>query len=191
MMSAAVVRNHSSRSHDHKRGVNRLPDESNSPPTGGRVCRTHIQARFAMRQTCQLRYPRCRRRTPIHANRARSPGTGREKARCIGRCAGCSCGRDSAARLGYRAHHWQAYSRTHAAACEDAVGRHLGGLAEPLDEMVEADGAHWSAALRDEDVSLVRVLPAELAQGTNLIAPDWMDGWRTLLGPTDMHPALV
>jgi hypothetical protein len=32
--------------------------------------------------------------------------------------------------------------------------RHPGGLAEPLDEMVEADGAHGSAALRDEDVSL-------------------------------------
>ena len=41
--------------------------------------------------------------------------------------------------------------------------RHPGGLAEPLDEMVEADGAHWSAALGEEDVSLVRVLTAELA----------------------------
>src|SRR5258707_6289482 len=41
--------------------------------------------------------------------------------------------------------------------------RHPGGLAESLDEMVEADGAHWSAALRDEDVSLGRVLAAELA----------------------------
>ena len=41
--------------------------------------------------------------------------------------------------------------------------RHPGGLAEPLDEMVEADGAHWSAALRDEDVSLGRPLAAELA----------------------------
>ena len=35
--------------------------------------------------------------------------------------------------------------------------------AEPLDKMVEADGAHWSAALRDEDVSLVRAFTAELA----------------------------
>jgi hypothetical protein len=41
--------------------------------------------------------------------------------------------------------------------------RHPGGLAEPLDEMVEADRAHWSAALGEEDVSLVRVLTAELA----------------------------
>ena len=57
--------------------------------------------------------------------------------------------------------------------------------------MVEADGAHWSAALRDEDVSLARVLPAELAQGTNLIAPDWMDGWRTVLDPADVHAAVV
>ena len=38
--------------------------------------------------------------------------------------------------------------------------RHPGGLAEPLDEMVEAD---WSAALGEEDVSLVWVFPAELA----------------------------
>src|SRR5262245_8204465 len=41
--------------------------------------------------------------------------------------------------------------------------RHLCGLAEPLDEMVEADGVHWSAALRDEDVSLVPAFTAELA----------------------------
>src|SRR5262245_23194512 len=41
--------------------------------------------------------------------------------------------------------------------------RHPGGLAEPLDEMVKADGAHGSAALRDEDVSLVRAFTAELA----------------------------
>ena len=41
--------------------------------------------------------------------------------------------------------------------------RHLGGLAEPLDEMAEADGAHGSAALREEDVGLVRAFSAELA----------------------------
>jgi hypothetical protein len=41
--------------------------------------------------------------------------------------------------------------------------RHPGGLAEPLDEMVEADGAHWSAALGEKDVSLVRAFMAELA----------------------------
>jgi hypothetical protein len=42
--------------------------------------------------------------------------------------------------------------------------RHLGILAEPLDEMVEADGAHWSAALRDEDVkSLGLAFTTELA----------------------------
>ena len=41
--------------------------------------------------------------------------------------------------------------------------RHLGSLAEPLDEMVEADGAHWSATLGEEDVSLVRAFAAELA----------------------------
>jgi hypothetical protein len=41
--------------------------------------------------------------------------------------------------------------------------RHPGGLAEPLDEMVEADGAHGSAALGVEDVSLGRLFTAELA----------------------------
>ena len=41
--------------------------------------------------------------------------------------------------------------------------RHPSGLAEPLDEMVKADGAHWSAALRDEDVSLIRAFTAKLA----------------------------
>ena len=60
------------------------------------------------------------RTPPWYTNRARSRGTCRAKARCSGRCAGCSCGRDNAARHGYRAHRWQAYSHTHAAACEDA-----------------------------------------------------------------------
>src|SRR5262245_54217256 len=65
--------------------------------------------------------------------------------------------------------------------------RHLGGLAEPLDEMVEADGANWSAALRDEDISLVRTFTAELAQGADFIASDRMDGWRAVLGPADVQ----
>src|SRR5260221_7754143 len=39
---------------------------------------------------------------------------------------------------------------------------HLGGLAEPLDKMMEADGAHRSTALGDEDISLGRVLTPEL-----------------------------
>jgi hypothetical protein len=43
------------------------------------------------------------------------------------------------------------------------MGKASGGLAEPLDEMVEADCAHGSAALREEDVGLVRAFSAELA----------------------------
>ena len=75
------------------------------PPTGGsRLPRAHPSS-FEMRRTGVGR----------QSNRARSPGTCRVRARCIGRCAGCSCGRDSAARLGYRARRWQVYSRTHAA----------------------------------------------------------------------------
>ena len=124
-----------------------------APPTGGRVCRTGIQARL----------------------RCAEPGSGAnliapEVAEPVGRKLGVSdgvldvlvaeivlqgsgivpvVGKFIAARMPQHVRmQWE---------------RHLGGLAEPLDEMVEADGAHWSAALRDEDVSLVRVLTAELA----------------------------
>jgi hypothetical protein len=41
--------------------------------------------------------------------------------------------------------------------------RHPCGLAEPLDEMMETDRAHWSATLGDEDISVVRAFTAELA----------------------------
>ena len=34
---------------------------------------------------------------------------------------------------------------------------HLGGLAEALDEAVEADGADWPAAFGNEYVSILRV----------------------------------
>src|SRR6516165_9768025 len=54
-------------------------------------------------------------RRTVDASLDRSRGACRVKARCSGRCAGCSCGRDSAVRLGYRARRLQAYSRTHAA----------------------------------------------------------------------------
>ena len=37
---------------------------------------------------------------------------------------------------------------------------HLGGLAEPLDEAVEADGADWSAALGNEHVGVFGVIAA-------------------------------
>src|SRR5262245_3850654 len=37
---------------------------------------------------------------------------------------------------------------------------HLGGLAEALDEPVEADGADWPAAFGNEHVSLSRVIAA-------------------------------
>ena len=37
---------------------------------------------------------------------------------------------------------------------------HLGGLAEPLDEAVETDGADWPAALGNEYVGVSRVIAA-------------------------------
>src|SRR5262249_27302858 len=38
--------------------------------------------------------------------------------------------------------------------------RHLGSLADALDEAVKADGADWPAALGNENVSLSRGIPA-------------------------------
>jgi hypothetical protein len=122
---------------------------------------------------------------PDYANPARNRGTCRAKARCIGRCAalippeiaepvgrklGVSdgvldilvaeivlqgsgivpvVGKFIAARMPQHVRmQWE---------------RHPGGLAEPLDEMMEADGAHGSAALGDKNVSLGRILMLELA----------------------------
>jgi hypothetical protein len=36
---------------------------------------------------------------------------------------------------------------------------HLGGLADALDEAVEADGADWSATLGNEDIGVLKDLP--------------------------------
>jgi hypothetical protein len=40
---------------------------------------------------------------------------------------------------------------------------HVGSLADALDEAVETDGADWSAALGDKEVSIVRAFTAKLA----------------------------
>ena len=91
------------------------------PPTGGSHLSHAHPSSFEMCRTAPV--PTRGARDGRQSNLARSRGTCRVKARCSGRCAGCSCGRDSAARLGCRARRWQVYSRTHAAACEDAMGK--------------------------------------------------------------------
>jgi site-specific recombinase XerD len=58
---------------------------------------------LAARRSSPSHLPTRGARDGRQSNLARSRGTCRVKARCIARCAGCSCGRDSAARLGYRA----------------------------------------------------------------------------------------
>jgi hypothetical protein len=69
--------------------------------------------------------------------------------------------------------------------------RHLGGLAEPSHEVVEAHWADRPAALAHEDVRFRGVLPPQLAQGSDLIASDGMDAWRATLGSADVQPASI
>src|SRR5215831_15119374 len=79
--------------------------ESKGPPLPGGSNLPHAHpSSFEMRQTCQFR-PRGAR-DGRQSNLARNRGTCRVKVRCIGRCVGCSCGPDSAARLGCRARRW-------------------------------------------------------------------------------------
>ena len=99
----------------------------------------------------------------LGANLARSRGTCPVKARYIGRCAECSCGRDLLHCSGIVPIVGQLVPTRMPQHVRVQRERHPGGLAEPLDEMMETDRAHWSAALGDEDVSLSRVLTSELA----------------------------
>src|SRR5215475_2955678 len=69
--------------------------------------------------------------------------------------------------------------------------RHVGDLAEALDEVMEAHGADWSATLANEYMDLARVLAPQLAQSADLIAPNRMNAWHAALGSADMQPALV
>jgi hypothetical protein len=69
---------------------------------------------------------------------------------------------------------------------------HLGGLAEPCHEVMEAKRAHRSTALRDEYISPSRrVFTLQLAQGADLVAPDRMDAWRSMLGSADMQSTSI
>jgi hypothetical protein len=66
--------------------------------------------------------------------------------------------------------------------------RHLGGLAEPYHEMMEAHRADWSATLGNEHMGFARVLTPQLAQRADLIATNRMDARRAVLGSADMQP---
>src|SRR5262249_46042354 len=70
--------------------------------------------------------------------------------------------------------------------------RHLGGLADALDESVKTDGADWPAALGNEYVSLFRVLAAQLPEGLHLVTPYGMHAGKAVLAAVnraDRRPA--
>src|SRR5262249_20012276 len=69
--------------------------------------------------------------------------------------------------------------------------RHLGGLAEPSNEMVKAHWADWPATFGNEDVGFRRVLATYLAQGADLIAPNRVNAWRATLCSADMQSASI
>src|SRR5262245_31320004 len=65
---------------------------------------------------------------------------------------------------------------------------HLGGLANALDEAVEADGADGPAALGNEDVSLFRVVAAYAAPSSR--RPGWgMHAGNAVLDPVNVQAA--
>jgi hypothetical protein len=68
--------------------------------------------------------------------------------------------------------------------------RHLGSLADPLDEAVEADGTDWSAALGNEHVSLFRVFAAQPAESPHLVTPDGMHAGNAVLDAVHMQAIL-
>jgi hypothetical protein len=67
----------------------------------------------------------------------------------------------------------------------------LGSLAEPGNEMVEAERAHRPATLGNEDVGLAGVIAPELAQSTDFIAPDRVHAWYAAFGAANVQPALI
>ena len=69
--------------------------------------------------------------------------------------------------------------------------RHICDLAESGHEVMEAHWADRPATLADEHIGFCRVFTAEPAQGTDLVATDGMDAWRSTLGSAHVQPALV
>src|SRR5262245_29508985 len=67
---------------------------------------------------------------------------------------------------------------------------HLGGLTDPLDEPVEADGTDWPTALGNEHISLCRVIAPELAQRPHLVTPDRMHAGNAVLDAVNVQAAL-
>src|SRR5262249_16492568 len=66
---------------------------------------------------------------------------------------------------------------------------HLCSLADALDEAVETDGADGPAALGNEDVSLFRVLAAQLTR-PHFVAPDGMHTGNAVLDAVHMQATL-
>src|SRR5262249_61207915 len=67
---------------------------------------------------------------------------------------------------------------------------HLGGLADALDEPVEANRTDWPAALGNEDVSLFRALAAQLTESPHLVTADGMYAGNAVLNPVNVQAGL-
>src|SRR5262249_12397781 len=70
--------------------------------------------------------------------------------------------------------------------------RHLGSLADALDEAVEANRTDWPASLGNEYVSLFGVLAAQLTEGLHLVTPYGMHAGNAVLDAVnraDRRPA--
>src|SRR5262249_33273883 len=67
---------------------------------------------------------------------------------------------------------------------------HLGGLADALDEAVKANRTDWPAALGNEDVSLFRVLAAQLTESPHLVTADRMQAGNPILDTVNVQAAL-
>jgi hypothetical protein len=68
---------------------------------------------------------------------------------------------------------------------------HSCGLTKPLHEPVKPDGAHRPATLRNEHIGIGWVFPPQPAQGSHFVAADRMHARHPVLGPVNMHAALV
>jgi hypothetical protein len=67
---------------------------------------------------------------------------------------------------------------------------HVSGLPDALDEAVEADGTDWSAALGNEHVGVLRVIPSYFTQSPHLVTADRMYAGNPVLDTVNVQAAL-
>jgi hypothetical protein len=64
------------------------------------------------------------------------------------------------------------------------------GLADALDESVEADGIDWPAALGNEHISLFGVLAAQLTQSPHFVTADRVHAGNPVFDAVNVQAAL-